>query len=636
MTLSHSKKRMGTFFVLFTVSTFLVGFSYIFGFFDTAQNRIIDRFYVVQDVPKDIVIIAIDNESISSIGQWPWERSVFADLLLKLDTARIIGLDVSFSEASNRGDSDDKALETALENATPPIILPAQIEDRTEVLITPLPRFQEHSILGITNVMLDADGTARRVITKQQDISTFGVQLSNSDTVLPDMIRVNYVGSSKTITTIPAIDIIEGNLPERIIADKIVLIGATAPDLQDFVQTPFGRISGVEFHANVAHTLNQGNFFVETPLFLGLLLILLINAAVALVVFFVRKFAMLTLALILLLGALAIGTVVLFGFFIIIPILYLTLGAILIVGLLISFQYVSESKERQFIRKSFEYYLSPQIIDQIIEHPETLCLGGAKRNVSILFSDIRGYTTVSEGMTPEELVSFMNEYFACVSDIVMDSRGILDKYIGDAIMAFWGAPIVTDHHATDACATALLMLKSLEAQNEKWKARGLPDLSIGVGINTGDVVVGNMGSKRRFNYTGVGDNVNFTARLEGLNKMYGTTCIISDATQKAIMNDPRFFTRELDTVIVKGKNENRIIHELLREEPKGATMHMLEHFKKGKDYYTKGEWDKAIQTFETALAHREDGPSKVFLERCRTFKQNPPANLDGVYRFTTK
>ena len=223
--------------------------------------------------------------------------------------------------------------------------------------------------------------------------------------------------------------------------------------------------------------------------------------------------------------------------------------------------YFSEEKEKKKVKGAFQYYVTASVMEEILKYPDKLKLGGDEKELSVLFSDIRGFTTISEKIPPEALVGLLNEYFTAMTDIVFKYEGYLDKYIGDAIMAVYGAPVEQEDHALKACLTAIEMMEMLRYLQKKWESEGLPRIDIGIGINTGKMIVGNMGSKRRFNYTAVGDNVNLASRLEGLTKDYGVPIVISETVYEKVKGELQ--CRELGSVKVKGKEIPTKIYELI-------------------------------------------------------------------------
>ena len=303
------------------------------------------------------------------------------------------------------------------------------------------------------------------------------------------------------------------------------------------------------------------------------------------------------------------------------------------------YKFNTAEKKRKFFRNAFEHYLNPAVVEQIAKNPDMLELGGKKMVLTAFFSDVASFTSISEQLNEHELVELLNEYLSEMTDIVLEQYGNLDKYEGDAIMAFFGAPIHFDDHAARACYTALDMQEKLREMRGKWKAEGRPELTARIGINTGPMVVGNMGSRTRLDYTVMGDAVNLASRLEGVNKQYSTDIMISEFTLEHCGAD--FVTREIDLIRVKGKNEPVRIHEVLARADDGVSDEMaaaLEHYCAGLEAYKKKEWEAGVKEFQRALeARADDGPSLTYLNRCREYLESPPpADWDGVYVMTTK
>ena len=615
--------------VLFAVSALL----FYFSLFNSWQEKIFDRFFIKKSVPSSIVIFGIDNESIAKVGQWPWSRAVFAKVIGQLQSAKVIGIDVNFSEPSNTDATGDALLGLAIEHSMPPIILPVQVNQKTQEKVLPLPLFQKKGMLGNVGI-INEDGAIRNVNNTQDSYASFGslvaLQYKNGLAV-PGLMRIDYSGPEKTFLTFPISDLLQQRIPEKIYKDNIILIGSTAPDLHDFFQTPFGALPGVEIHANIIHTLLAQTFYRQVPFGASLLIILLCDILAGVCIVKIKRFSLLIFSLVAIFIGINLGALALFSFKIIIPILYFDVAFILTSATLITFQYIATSKEKRFIHNSFKYYLNPDVIAELIANPKKLNLGGERKKITVLFSDIRGFTTLSESMTPEQLTHILNEYLTKMTDVIMNQRGLVDKYIGDAVMAFWGAPLQNNHQAQDACMSAVKMIEELNNLNAHWKeSNTAKPLAIGMGINTGEVVVGNFGSQKRFNYTVLGDEVNLAARLEGLNKTYGTSIIITEATKKEIENNPVFNLRELDVIIVKGKKEPKVIFEL---SVKPFDKVMLGHFNRGRKFYNEGKWLQALQEFSFG---KDDGPSNMYFARCQEFQHNPPEHWNGVYEFKTK
>lgn len=627
-------KKNKTFIILFSSVFLIVAMMYQFSLFSTLQNKFTDRFFLKRSPEAKIVIIAIDDISLSEIGQWPWSRSTFAKIIPQLDNAKAVGIDINFSESSNLGINDDLVLVKAFDESKTNIVLPVQLRSDDEVSVKSLDIFTTHTKVGFVNVPVSSDNVVREINNNAGDIKSFSAVLFGG--ITPESNRINYTGPAKNILTLSFIDVYKNKIPPSVFKDATVLIGVTAPDLHDFLDTPFGILPGVEVHANAIETLETGKILNELSKILGLLLILIVVCISGWALMLVKNISYIIGVLTIIFIGIMTASFVSFQYGIILPVVYMLIAFILTSSAAIIYQYVSESKEKRFIQKTFQYYLMPEVIDEIIKDPKKLSLGGQKKKLTILFSDIRGFTSFSEKLSPEELVSMMNEYFTLMSDNIMDNKGLVDKYIGDAIMAFWGAPIPNESQASDACMTALVMSASLKSLNIKWKELGVPPIGIGIGLNTGDVIVGNMGSNKRFNYTIMGDEVNFGSRLEGLNKIYGTECIISKETWNAVKDDKRFIIRELDNIMVKGKKEPKMIYELITADMTKEFEEILPLFSEGRVEYQKGNFREAVEIFEQILKIYPDGPSQTFLERCLYLIEHTPVEWSGVYEFKVK
>lgn len=625
-----NKKRLP--FLLIGTSIFLLtGLLYHFHLLNSWQEKIIDRFFITEQPDSDIVIVAIDDESLREMGQWPWKREVFASLLPHLKQARAVGIDVSFSEPSSSGEQDDAFLASALaelsKSAT--VVLPLQFSDRGDVLNRPLPQFSEKTQTGYVNIPLERDGIARKTTSANGTASSFAHLLAPEKRDVPAIYRIHYVGKAGTFTTLPFNDVRTGAVPESMLAGKTVLVGVTATDLHDFVETPFGAMPGVEVHANSINTIRHSSYPTDIPPIAGYATLASVILLAVLLVVRIRTLFILLASLCVLFLVTNALSLVSSSYNLILPVLYLNLALLCSAGLSILVQYISESDEKRRIRTAFQYYLTPQVIDELLAHPEKLTLGGEKREMTILFSDIADFTSISEKLSPVELTLLMNEYLTAMTNIITEHHGVVDKYIGDAIMAFWGAPLTDSQQALHACESAHHMMQELTKLNAQWTSRGISEIHSRIGIATGDVVVGNMGSESRFNYTVMGDTVNFASRLEGINKAYGTTCLVSEQTKQGAS---LLTFREIDRVRVKGKKEAKKIFELVSEDKEEQYV----FFAQGYQAYQNGDWSSAVTCFGNALALGDDGPSSVLLERSMLYRHTPPPHWDGVYTFETK
>ncbi|MCK4776877.1 MAG: adenylate/guanylate cyclase domain-containing protein, partial [Actinomycetia bacterium] len=325
---------------------------------------------------------------------------------------------------------------------------------------------------------------------------------------------------------------------------------------------PFGDMYGL---LNLAFTLNtiiKQDFIYEASDFTNILVLILISIILGAIIPNVNIFKGLIVTLVLLLGFIIFNFVLFdmynYNFHLFTPIVEI----IMIFAAIVVFRVLTEEKEKQAIKGMFGKYVNPEVVEELLKDPNALKLGGENRLITVLFSDVRGFTTISEQLgDPQKLVELLNEYLGAMTDIILGDDGTLDKYVGDEIMAFWGAPIEDKDHAFKSCKSALKQMERLHELQAQWKAEGKPYVNIGIGVNTGIMTVGNMGSSARMDYTLMGDNVNLGARLEGVNKQYGTNIIISEYTYNYVRN--RVVVRELDRIRVKGKSEPVLIFELI-------------------------------------------------------------------------
>jgi adenylate cyclase len=294
------------------------------------------------------------------------------------------------------------------------------------------------------------------------------------------------------------------------------------------------------------------------------------------------------------------------------------------------------------VRGAFQQYLSPEVIRRLLENPDLV--KPRKTEITVMFSDIRGFTTISERLDAQELALFLNSYLSDMTRIVFETRGTLDKYIGDAVMAFWGAPYADTEHALQACTAAIEMMKRVRILQKQWTAEGKPALDIGIGLNSGAASVGNMGSALRYGYTALGDSVNLSSRLEGLNKDYGTHIIANESTYAAA-KEAGFLFRELDLIRVKGKLQPVTIYELfghrldLQQESSLADADArCEQFEEARKLYRQRQWAEAQSAFQAILDRwPNDGPSLVYLKRCEEYLSDEPVpDWDGVFTMTHK
>ena len=445
---------------------------------------------------------------------------------------------------------------------------------------------------------------------------------------------INYLGPSGLFPTFSAAAVMEGRLPANALKDKIVLVGATAVGIYDLRVTPFtGVFPGVEIQATAMENLLHGNY-MRTPRFVLPVALMIVLGLGVLVGLALPRFsaAWAFVFILVLIDILITVNYLLFSRLSLQLDLFYPLAEIIMVYLGVTMQrFLAEERERERVKRAFESYVAPTVVQEMLKHPERLRLGGERREITILFTDIRGFTTMSEDLTPEAVVKLLHDFLNPMSNIIIDNQGTIDKYMGDAIMALFGAPLEQPHHARLACHAALEMVASLKALNQKWAEEGRAQLYIGVGINSGPVAVGNMGSDRLFDYTAIGDNVNLASRLEGLNKYYGTDIIISEGTAKEL--DGQFVFREVDLVRVKGKAKPLMIYELLAEgTPDPELARFLEVYQQGRIFFRGRKFQESAAAFAEAQQLRpQDIPSRNYLTLSEKYLITPPPpDWEGV------
>ncbi len=476
-------------------------------------------------------------------------------------------------------------------------------------------------------------------------VKGYGVEsIRFGSTVIPvaedGQMLINYRGPGKTFPHYSASRLIaEGVAPETL-RDRIVLVGITAKAVQDIRVTPFDAVfPGVELHANVIDNILQRQF-IRQPRWLVLVdvaAIVTLALSIGLAMRRLRGIAAAVMAAVVLAAYLVASQGVFVAYGLPLTVVYGLLCVSLTYAGVAVQHYMTEEREKRKMRKALELYLSPSMVRIVSEQPERLKLGGEKRELTVFFSDIRGFTSISEKLAPEILVELLNDYLGAMTGIVFRHDGMLDKYIGDAVMALWGAPLPQVDHAARACRAALEMVARLRELNREWEAKGWPRLDIGAGLNTGPMVFGNMGSAQHLSLTVMGDNVNLGSRLEGLNKLYGTNVIASEETVRAAAGG--FATRELDLVRVKGKRLPVRIFELLGPASERQTWAALvERFDAGLAAYRARSWGDARELFATVLQDRpQDGPARLYTARCAAMIADPPGpNWDGVTVMDTK
>lgn len=622
------KKGIRTIFMGFLITISLTALMFMrFSPLEMLENKLLDyRFKIRGEItpPPNIVIAAIDEKSLENLGRWPWPRNIIAGLVEKLTAAgaEIIIFDVIFSEE----EKNDAMLGSAIGNAGN-VILPivfdfekaSTLGERENDLLAgfsfgpvetpsitakgilmPVPDLAGEAMgLGHINMIPDNDGTMRweplvigyrgalyPSIALQAAVLSLGIPQEKVMVSAAEGIRlgekrviptdrwnrtlIHYYGPAQSFRHISISDILEDNAKPDLLSGKIVIIGATAMGIYDLRVTPFSPVMpGVEKHANVLASILEDRF-LRSVSFLTNLMILLLSGFLLTPLVSRSKARGAGVATGLFLFAIILSGYYLFaqkGLWV--NITYPSMNAIFIFISITAYNYAVEEKYSRQIKAMFSSYVTERVVNELIRNPHLAKLGGERREVTVLFSDIRGFTTFSEKHKPEEVVAMLNEYLTAMTEVVFRWEGTLDKFIGDAIVVFWGAPLIQENHAELAIKCAINMIGRLKELQRKWESEGRQSIDIGIGVNTGEVLVGNIGAEgKKMDYTVIGDHVNLGARVESLTKKYNAHILATEFTLDKIKD---LVTKDvlrhisiigLERVIVKGKEKPVALYEI--------------------------------------------------------------------------
>ncbi len=451
---------------------------------------------------------------------------------------------------------------------------------------------------------------------------------------------VPYRGKRGSFPYVSATDVLHGKVDKALLSGAIVLVGTTAPGLLDLRSTPVNEVyPGVEVHANLVAGILNGELkqLPEYTLGAEVLLLLVFGLLMAIIAPLLSPLFATLLALSLMVGYVGFNLLVWSVADFVLPLAsgVLMLATMFVVNM--SYGYFIETRGKRQLSGLFGQYIPPSLVDEMARNPEAYSLAAESREMTVLFSDVRGFTTISEGLNPKELSALMNQFLTPMTRVIHERRGTIDKYMGDAIMAFWGAPLEDHAHALHAVQAGLEMQLRVQELNQTFRAKGWPEIKIGIGINTGSMRVGNMGSEFRVAYTALGDAVNLGSRLEGLTKAYGAVMLVSETTKEAV---PEYVYREVDRVRVKGKELPITIYEplCLKEEVDAKLKTELKLHREALRLYRAQEWDSAEMNFlNLQRSSRAPGLYSLFIARVAQFRKAPPAKgWDGVHSHTEK
>lgn len=453
---------------------------------------------------------------------------------------------------------------------------------------------------------------------------------------------IDYCGPEYTFQTHSFIDVYEGRVEPEVFKDKIVFLGAAPTiSLGDFLQTPFtSMLPGVEKQATIVENIIHGKFLKrgQREALIDLIAIIGLSLLLGIVLPFVSIVIGGAICAALITGYCYYCYYVFVNYGLWINVVYPITAIVLCFSIVSLFRYFSTEKARRTVKGVFENFMDPKVVREVLKDPDAIKLGGEEKVVTVFFSDIAKFSTISEKLSPAKLIEWLNRYLSEMTDIIMGYGGYLDKYIGDAIVAAFGTPLDQHDHAVKACYAAIDNQKKLAELSREFMAEGLGEIKARIGINSGVVLVGNVGSQNRLSYTIIGDEVNLGARLEAANKHFGTSTMISENTYELAKD--YIEARELDIIRVVGKEKPVKVYELIDKngETQKIKRELLEIYEKGLEEYRKREWQKALLLFLDALdKDPNDGPSQTYLNRCELYVQNePPEDWDGVYTMQEK
>jgi adenylate cyclase len=615
----------------------------------------------------DIAIIAIDDKSIAELGRYPWSRDRYAQLLDRLSAAgaKAVMFDVFFPERETV--ANDRLFAAAIKRAGNVVLAVAFDFDkdwRATNVTRSLPEIERDAMgIGHINQLPDDDGVIRRsplliekdgkqfpalgLVAAMVSLGAKGYVAGDFDIALGERsvpvdaerrMWINYVGGPGVYPRYSFADVMHGRIPAEALKGKILFIGATALGIYDMRVTPFhGNTPGVELHATVADDIISERYIRQGGMeaLIDMAFIVLMGAVAYFLTTHLRIYGAIPATAVLVSGY------IWFAYYMFaaghwINMIYPVISAIIAVLVGGGFRYFVLERDARAMRSMFSSYLSPKLVARLEKDPEAARIGGDNKEVTVLFTDIKGFTTFSEAHPAQEVVSRLNEYLGAMVQVIERHDGTIDKFIGDGIMAYWGAPLAQPDHAKLAIECIKAINERMQGLRAKWLAEGLEPFTIRGGIQSGEVVAGNVGlAGKKMEYTVIGDTVNQAARLEGTAKYYGVAYLAGEETYKKTRIFCRY--RELDRIRVVGKQLPVTIYEPL-EGLSMLDVAAAERFESGLTLYRAREWVKARAEFNTVLGIASgDKPSKIYVERCEYFMQNPPAaNWDGVFNRAEK
>src|SRR5574344_1883841 len=645
------------------------------------DNRMMRTASYIQPSEK-IAVVLLDQDSLDWAKTekkwgWPWPRSSYGVLVDYFNRAGAasVAFDMLFTEPSVYGSADDKSFADACSRYGHVVQTVYYDADTPDTPLKPVPQIASSSaMLGNITSSIDSDGVVRRarfyapsksaepclalasLMTAGKNIDIKKIPQASGGGMyvryVEDITRYAPYSMKQILTSEYEIEKAESSgtyidfahsdfLDPKQFTGMHVFFGLYTPGLFDICTSPVSSVyPGGGVHLSQLDTILRGDYLRDTPLVCTLSLAFM-TSVLGILLGASRKQIRLQTFLV----ETAVFAVGIAGYIIILYVVFargliLPFSAPLAAFILsfisaVSVSYLTEGKQRRYLKAAFRQYLSPTVIDELIENPSLLKLGGEEREITAFFSDVQGFTSISEKLHPDELTDLLNTYLSAMTDVILAHGGTIDKYEGDAIIAFWNAPTFQEDHARRAVEAAIECQKKLAEMRPMLREKSGRDFYQRIGLNTGRAVVGNMGSRSRFDYTMLGDSVNLASRLEGINKQFGTYTMCTKATKdEAVTFGSALCWRELAKVAVVGKKEAVTVFEPREQDVFEAKKETIAVFEKGRDLFYNGDFMHALELFESQAVN--DPPCSKYAEKCRSLIATPPQNWDGVWHSTEK
>lgn len=610
-------------------------------FFTPIDNYLFDYFMPETTAHKSILVVNIDEKSLDKYGSWPWDREVYADFIefASDEGSAVIAFDIYLAEETSK----DYLLKDSISNnsSSTQIIWAGKFDNGT--LSKPSQNTVDNSVIGYGNVETDFTGKIRFYQYNSEENKSLAYQivdLYSYSQIKPrnEIEKIRFTSNYKDFNNISFSDY-QSYAEKDLFKDKIVIVGITIQDLKQGINDNFiaantgDYIPGVYVHSNAVNMVLTDSYLNSVPNYLNILLFLIVFIFTIFVGFFVSGPKKIFITLVFPVIIFALLLIYQYGYMFNISFILFSSGIILLLDFL--YEYFVNYRENIRVQKAFSQYVGPKLLNKLMDKGEGLLkLGGEEKSLIVMFSDVIGFTSISEKLKPNELIGLLNLYLTKISDIILENDGVIDKYIGDNVMAFWGAPVDVENVAYKSCKTVVEIAKEIEEfniSNDFIKRLNIPIRS-GIGLHFGNVVVGNLGSQQKFDYTVIGDNVNLASRIESITRKYCADNLISDLAVKKLDEEgckEKFVIREVDNIIVKGRTTSIKIYQLLgfaNDNDTKRKQDIKNNYEMGLYKYYEGKFEGAIEEF---LKNKDDKTSELMIERIKDIEKHIK---DGCYK----